>query len=287
MPLDENPCVICLKLKSSYKCPKCRSVYCSLQCSKAHKAICLSSSRQTEVATLPQKDRPTVSCKLAVSVSESSDRQEPIALLTSQKKTDVAQVSLISESFKVGTDDTSPKIINQEAVKIALLDDICNNYCDDESENSDEAKTGTTSEIITDNTERKDEMVIDEVLNVETATRTDSSSSGELIDTEQIQSAASTQRLHRDVDSNDTTILTSSTAQNVLQSVWVRNMLKSSRLRDDIIKVDSSQNRQGIAHTTDMQYFMSLHFSSILHRVFVIITKCWWLLYVSDCRFIF
>ena len=290
MPTQENSCVICSKLNSTYKCPKCRSVYCSLQCNKAHKAVCPSSSRQTDVTTLQQKDRAIERCKLALLSSESSDHQERMAILISRppdkvendftdcrvataehavasasshhidecvtesvevlrNEANVAQISLISESSKIGTDVSSPKIINQEAVRMVLLEEIFNNYGDDESDNSVEVKTGAPKEMITNGIERNDGIVIDEIIDVETATTTDSSSSEEVMKTDEIRSLASTKRLHRDIGSNDSTILTSSTAQNLLQNVWVRNMLKSSRLRDDIASVDSSHNRQGSDNT--------------------------------------
>jgi hypothetical protein len=40
MPI--NTCTVCSSNKASYKCPKCRSVYCSIQCNKVHKSSCSS-----------------------------------------------------------------------------------------------------------------------------------------------------------------------------------------------------------------------------------------------------
>jgi hypothetical protein len=44
MPIVTNTCTVCSNIKALYKCPKCRSVYCSIQCNKVHKSSCSSQS---------------------------------------------------------------------------------------------------------------------------------------------------------------------------------------------------------------------------------------------------
>ena len=50
--------------------------------------------------------------------------------------------------------------------------------------------------------------------------------------------------INHDKDSNDMTILSEKTIDMLLQSEYLKKMLKSSRLRDDILKIDSSLSRQ-------------------------------------------
>jgi hypothetical protein len=56
---------------------------------------------------------------------------------------------------------------------------------------------------------------------------------------------ASSRRINHNIDSNDMEILNSQSVQSLLQSEWAKKLLKSSRLRDDILSVDSAPNRQG------------------------------------------
>jgi hypothetical protein len=52
-------------------------------------------------------------------------------------------------------------------------------------------------------------------------------------------------RINHNIDSHDMEVLNSQSVQSLLQSEWAKKLLKSSRLRDDILSVDSAPNRQG------------------------------------------
>ena len=124
-----------------------------------------------------------------------------------------------------------------DTIKMNKIVEMFSGYDDSDAESEDKEK----SETITDNTvqaekqlQNTEEILIDNIPTPDVNPNIETSSSSSL-----------TRRINHNIDSSDMSILSSETVQTLLKSDWARNILKSSRLMDDILSVDSSQNRQG------------------------------------------
>lgn len=252
-----NSCVVCSKLKSSYKCPKCRSCYCSLQCNKVHKSVCsaVSGTVQSEVSerndktftnltqttssiapignaengtTLAdQASSETVKTTAAVIASAASTEEATSPL----DQPNIAEIKAIQTSKITSTSDEIDKTTINKIVE------MFSGYDDSDAESDKESPIiSEDTKQLTKQSDNIEEIMIDDIPTPEIAPNTEIASS-----------SSSTRRINHNIDSNDMNILSSETVQTLLKSEWARNVLKSSRLRDDILSVDSSQNRQGVS----------------------------------------
>lgn len=256
-----NSCVVCSNLKSSYKCPKCRSCYCSLQCNRVHKSVCTAGSETIQIeisesnekvpTTLTQPSGTTLSSTVpiesdtevtnTINKSSSSTAKTISALMSSNSETAAATARSVEqpkiEVISSIRDNKITEIVDKdENVKMKKIVEMFSSYDDSDAESDEkESQTVTNSATQADKQpENSEEILIDDIPQPDIKHNIESASS-----------SSSTRRVNHNIDSNDMCILSSETVQTLLKSDWARNVLKSSRLRDDILSVDSSQNRQG------------------------------------------
>lgn len=98
-------CVVCEKEKSAYKCPSCRSFYCSSKCCSIHKSICIEAKRSLEDGSEEKSSEKRV--KLSLTTNEQStanmnddDFSTQFALLTSERLSLLEKSKVIREKLK-------------------------------------------------------------------------------------------------------------------------------------------------------------------------------------------
>ncbi len=74
-------CVICQKENSAYKCPACKSHYCSLICCKTHKETCIPVAKVTTIPIVTEELKPIVGFK--------GDNEKQFPTLTEQQKINI------------------------------------------------------------------------------------------------------------------------------------------------------------------------------------------------------
>ena len=230
---DSSLCVVCSKTKASYKCPKCRSVYCSLGCNKAHKLVCHSAIR------LPSSVNEDAAQPLAVA-------SQTLDLIAVTSEVEMRYETMGSHDSMVG--DTEVENSENE-IETTFAKHTDNDITTKLFENDNiESNSHVISEISVPNIKNK--INLDEtdfsVSSVSEAIKTVAEPDiAKCSSTEGTSSTATSRRINHNIDSHDMEILSSKSVQCLLQSEWAKKLLKSSRLRDDILSVDSASNRQG------------------------------------------
>jgi HIT zinc finger len=266
-----NSCVVCSNLKSSYKCPKCRSCYCSLQCNRVHKSACSAGSGtvQSEVSERHAKTSVTLTQQSGTITSTApTEMVTGVTKPIEQKFYGAMKIKTEAMASKPGgAEATAPSVdlpnmaeINstqaskntavdddKETIKINKIVEMFSGYDDSDAESEEkESRTITENTIQAENQlQNTEEILIEDIPEPDIIPDTETTSSS---------SSSTTRRINHNIDSNDMSILSSETVQTLLKSDWARNVLKSSRLRDDILSVDSSQNRQGAS----LHYYQSI-----------------------------
>eukprot|EP01031_Cornospumella_fuschlensis_P028871 gene28871-34845_t len=120
-------CVICGKIKSSYKCPKCLSPYCSKDCCGAHKTLC----EQTKAHESSNNLSTTLGVDEGRELIEAID--EAIAQCRPDDRAQNASEDVPSSSNKVSTnnyahtenvtltDEQKDRLINNSEILKSLL----------------------------------------------------------------------------------------------------------------------------------------------------------------------
>lgn len=229
MPNDVTfACTVCTKSKASYKCPKCRSVYCSMQCNKIHKSSCPSK---------PRIDSERISDK----VVRSNDSLDVGVILCapSMMKCEEKDMKLMCDRsvFDIPTSNTvhASATLNTTTPVMDSIDNNMNNNIINDADD-DMIRNTTTITPISINIMQSNEVTNGHISIID-----------ELSTADDMITAEPTNRLinKRNSDSYDSGILSHKTIQSLLKSNWLQSVLKSKRLRDDILNIDSSQNRQG------------------------------------------
>jgi hypothetical protein len=185
------------------------------------------------------------------SIHQNSYEAEKITAAVMASKTGAAEATApsgdlpnIAEINSTQACKITAVIDDNEITKIHKIVEMFSGYDDSDAESEEKESQTIIGNIIQTekHLQNTEEILIDDVPQPDIIPTIDTTSSS---------SSSTTRRINHNIDSNDMCILSSETVQTLLKSDWARNVLKSSRLRDDILSVDSSQNRQG----------MSLHFS--------------------------
>ena len=256
-----NSCVVCSNVKSSYKCPKCRSCYCSLQCNKDHKLVCSAGSGTVQSEVSERNEKTSITLTMSSGTTSSTTPIEVITVVTNstdQISHESVNTLAAGMASKAGTAEATAPSVDQpniaeinsiqankitavvdeiDTIKMNKIVEMFSGYDDSDAESEDKEKSETITENIVQaekQLQNTEEILIDNIPTPDVIPNIETSSS-----------SSSTRRINHNIDSSDMSILSSETVQTLLKSDWARNILKSSRLRDDILSVDSSQNRQG------------------------------------------
>ena len=239
---SSSSCVVCSKAKAGYKCPKCRSVYCSLGCNKSHKLVChLTIPVSTSVDDLGAEQPESQSLPPKTVTSEVEKRCEILGSNTCiMGDTEVLtnRIVIVTADNHCSDESLEDKNINENID--ANIDKNIDKNIDSVSNGISE---NTISNIKKDtNFDRIDpnNLSVSEI--VSAVDESDISNSSRMGG---VTSTTTSRRINHNIDSNDMEILNSQSVQSLLQSEWAKKLLKSSRLRDDILSVDSAPNRQG------------------------------------------
>ena len=265
-------CTVCNKGKSCYKCPKCRSVYCSLQCNKVHKTVCSSETQAVDVESVQQTAETKVptsqllasdECRLQKDIGVSGDQSKTM-MTTMDASGDVAvtnEQSFPANTFPLMTSNTFHDVIGGDIIEDTVGDDDL--VVEGEIKHIEESilhnSFGQNVDIQiaaehTSDSSKLQEISLVEVSmnknpldsNVNTSSAEIScttSSSDNISNTSPIETV-SVKISNHNIDSSEMIILSDKTIQLLLNSEYLKNILKSSRLRDDILNIDSAINRQ-------------------------------------------
>ena len=223
---NSSLCVVCAKAKASYKCPKCRSVYCSLGCNKAHKLVCHHAVR--------------------VPIDLNQDAEQP--LIVAPQTLDLIAVTSEAEKHDCLTEDTEVRNLSdriETEVDKPFYTDFTTEILGSEKVESEinGMSESSVSEIKNNTDLDKIDLIIPSVSeDVSTTAQPDKAKSSS---TEGASSTIASRRINHNIDSHDMEILNTKSVQCLLQSEWAKKLLKSSRLREDILSIDSAPNRQG------------------------------------------
>lgn len=223
---NSSLCVVCAKAKASYKCPKCRSVYCSLGCNKAHKLVC-HLAVQIPINLNQDVEQPFIV------VSQTLDL---IAVTSEAEKHDC-----MTEDIEVrnSTDRIEDEIDMPSDANFTTEILGCENIGSEFNVMSESSVSDTGNNTDLD----KIDLIIPTIPKVvNTIAEPDMAKSSS---TGFTSTTVASRRINHNIDSHDMEILNTKSVQCLLQSEWAKKLLKSSRLREDILSVDSAPNRQG------------------------------------------
>ena len=223
---NSSLCIVCAKAKANYKCPKCRSVYCSLGCNKAHKLVCHHA--------------------VQVPVNLNQDVEQP--LIVASQTLDLIAVTSEAEKHDCMTEDTEVRnSTDRIETEVDMPSDT--NFTTEilGSENIESEFHVMSESSVSDMKNNTDldkiDLIIPSVPEVVSAiAEPDIVKSN---NTEGTSTTVASRRINHNIDSHDMEILNTKSVQCLLQSEWAKKLLKSSRLREDILSVDSAPNRQG------------------------------------------
>ena len=268
-------CAVCNKGKPCYKCPKCRSVYCSLQCNKIHKTVCPSKTQTVNI----KRGQEIAETKVLLSQLLTSDEcqlQKAVDAAGDQNKImettlDVGgDVPVTNEQSLPASNNTFHDVIEGDVVFDNIEDDHLDIEedinCIDESILCDSSRQNFDTQISAEHTSdssKLQEISAEEVSidnnslnnNIDTSLEEIScvtSSSDDILKTLPDETVPSRISNHN-IDSSEMMILSDKTIQVLLKSEYLKDMLKSSRLRDDILNVDSAMNRQSVLKKLRLQ----------------------------------
>ena len=265
-------CAVCNKGKSCYKCPKCRSVYCSLQCNKVHKTVCPSETQAVDVErvqqiaetkVLPSQLLASDECRLQKDIGVAGDQCKAM-MTTMDASGDVAvtnEQSFPANTFPLMTSNTFHDVIGGDIIEDCVEDDDL--VVEEEIKHIEESilhnSFGQNVDIQIAAEHTSDSSKLQEISLVEVSTNKNpldsnintssaeisctTSSSDNISNTSPIETVSGKISNHN-IDSSEMIILSDKTIQLLLKSEYLKNILKSSRLRDDILNIDSAINRQ-------------------------------------------
>lgn len=224
-----SSCIICSEEKSIYKCPKCRSIYCSVKCNNVHKLNCSNQS--------------------VTHLNNDTNSSNPELKLETKKDGKIGSIDLdILEDKKLISN-----ISSNEYVKVV------DNITDDMVDNMEKGNEDTIEDKQTDNVTntRSINSIINVLSNIpidsimhdkDNGTHnndSDNNSSKNYSDnSHQITSDQKTIQRKSNA-SDDSKLLSENAIRMLLNSEYLKDILKSKRLRDDIMNIDSSHDRQG------------------------------------------
>ena len=239
---SSSSCVVCSKAKASYKCPKCRSVYCSLGCNKSHKLVChLTIPVSTSVDDLGAEQPESQSLLSKTVTSEVEKRCEILGSNTcimGDTRVLTNRIGIVTEDSHCSDESLEDKNIN-ENIDANIDKNIDKNIDTVSNGISENTISNIKNDTNLDRFDPNNSSVSEVVSAVDESDISKSSRMGG------VTPPTSSRRVNHDIDTNDMEILNSQSVQSLLQSEWAKKLLKSSRLRDDILSVDSAPNRQG------------------------------------------
>ena len=223
---NSSLCVVCAKAKASYKCPKCRSVYCSLGCNKAHKLVC-HHAVQVPIDLNQDAEQPLIVAPETLDLIAVTSEAEKHDCLNEDTEVRNLTDRIETEADKPSDTASTTEILGSEKIE-SEINGMNESRVSEIKNNTDLDKIDLIIPLVSE-----------DVSSTAEPDKTKSSS------TEGTSSTISSRRINHNIDSHDMEILNTKSVQCLLQSEWAKKLLKSSRLREDILSIDSAPNRQG------------------------------------------